>query len=149
MDAICGIEGLSFFDPYPRSILEALLSDNPKTFLLAEVQSGIVAGYCVASQKRTTAHLVSIAVLPEFRQHGIGTALIRALIGRLDSNIVKLRLEVKQGNSDARKLYERLGFNNVGLVEGYYADGTPAVVMQLALNDTWSTVRLFERGSAR
>lgn len=114
---------------------------------MAEIQSGVVAAYCAAAQNGTSAHLISIAVLPEFRQRGIGTALIQTLITRLDSYVTQLRLEVKEGNAEALNLYAQLGFKNVGFIDGYYADGSPAIKMQLTLNGTRQTAQERRRAS--
>lgn len=59
-----------------------------------------------------TAHeimLVDIALLPEYRGQGIGSALIRKLQQEAASSSVPLRLSVLSANP-ARSLYARLGF---------------------------------------
>lgn len=53
--------------------------------------------------------LVDIALMPEFRGAGIGTAVIRELQARADATKVPLRLTVGVANR-VRRLYERLGF---------------------------------------
>lgn len=135
LEAICNVEELSFPDPYPQTLLAKLLHENPKTFFVAEAQDGIITGYCAAVEELTRAHLISIAVLPRYRQQGIGKALIGALITSLGSEVRELRLEVKEGNVEAVKLYEGLGFRSAGLIEGYYADGSAALGMRLKLTN--------------
>jgi len=131
--AIYAIEDNSFSDPYPQDLLTRLLHEYPISFLVAEANSDIIVGYCVASTENYSAHLLSIGVLPQYRRHGIGTALIEALMAGLGSGARELMLEVKQENTGAIRLYEDLGFRRVGFVENYYADGSSAVKMQLTI----------------
>ena len=135
LEAISNIEELSFPDPYPQKLLANLLHENPKTFFVTEAQDGTIIGYCVAVEELTRAHLISIAVLPQYRLQGIGKALIRALISSLDSRVTELRLEVKERNVEAMKLYESLGFRSEEFIEGYYGDGSAALEMRLKLDD--------------
>jgi len=133
MRAIWQIEDSSFTDPYPHNLLAKLLREYPDTFFVAETSAGTIVGYCVAAQQENWAHLISIGVLPEYRRRRIGTALIHALLGTLAPEVGELRLEVKQGNAEAIKLYEDLGFRPVNLIENYYEDGSSAVKTRLNL----------------
>ena len=56
---------------------------------------------------------VTVAVAPDYRGQGVGTALLSALAGEARSEgITSLSLSVKDGN-DAVRLYERIGFRPV------------------------------------
>jgi len=134
LGAISKIEELSFPDPYPQKLLANLLHENPKTFFVTEAQDGTIIGYCAAVEEVTRAHLISIAVLPQYRRQGIGKALVRVLISSLGPRVTEVRLEVKGGNIEARKLYESLGFRSEGLIEGYYGNGSAALEMRLKLH---------------
>jgi ribosomal protein S18 acetylase RimI-like enzyme len=56
--------------------------------------------------------IVDIALLPEHRGSGIGTALIRALLDEAAALGKRLSVHVERHNP-ARRLYERLGFAEV------------------------------------
>jgi ribosomal protein S18 acetylase RimI-like enzyme len=56
--------------------------------------------------------LVDIALLPEHRGAGIGTALISDVVGEAAQAGLPVRLHVELGNP-ARRLYERFGFRTV------------------------------------
>lgn len=60
-------------------------------------------------------YLDSIAVNPEFRGHGIGSRLIESLdkLALRDGKEV-IGLNVDQGNPQAKRLYARQGFHDVG-----------------------------------
>lgn len=105
-----------------------------KVFLVAEEASDKLVGYCVSSLEGRMAHLISIAVLTKSRRKGVATSLVRDLIEYLEARRVdELWLEVKQGNKEAIKLYEKFGFAKVMILENYYSDGSPALRMRMSL----------------
>ena len=60
----------------------------------------------------TEIHLIDIALLPECRGQGIGTALVREVVDEAARTKRPIRLYVEHGNP-ARRLYQRLGFAEV------------------------------------
>lgn len=61
------------------------------------------------------AHILSIAVHPEFQRLGLGRALLERGLAYLDSTVADpIRLEVRPGNAPALNLYEKYGFRTVG-----------------------------------
>lgn len=134
LPGICLIEDNSFSDPYPRYLLERLLEEIGNGFLVAEEAPDKLVGYCVSSIEGRMAHLISIAVLTESRRKGVASALVRDLIEYLEARRVdELWLEVKQGNKEAIRLYEKFGFAKVMILENYYSDGSPALRMRMSL----------------
>ncbi|TQJ86300.1 GNAT family N-acetyltransferase [Streptomyces sp. SLBN-31] len=70
---------------------------------------GAFAG-CVALRPAEDAHWLEHFLLdPPLQGRGIGSAVLRELLGRCDRAGVPVRLNVLQG-SPARRLYERFGF---------------------------------------
>lgn len=63
--------------------------------------------------------LVDIAFLPQFRNAGIGTQLLRELIEEGRAHNLPLRLKVLKSNVSAARLYERLRFARLGEDEMY------------------------------
>ncbi len=51
--------------------------------------------------------------MPEFRGRGIGTALVTELFAEADASGRSVSIHV-ESNNPARRLYERLGFQDVG-----------------------------------
>ncbi len=76
-------------------------------------------------------HVISIAVLQEYRRKGIGSALmsetLRIFQAKYDVDAVYL--EVRVSNLPAISMYERFGFVKARLIKGYYRDGEDAYVM--------------------
>jgi len=80
-------------------------------------------------------HLVSIAVLEEYRGRGIGSRLLGETIRVMKEvyNVESIYLEVRVSNLVAMRLYEKYGFVKVRRIRGYYMDGEDAYVMVLRL----------------
>ncbi len=116
----------------------------PESFIVAE-QNGEIAGYIMCrielgfsnfgfSGLIKKGHIVSIAVLPEFRRKGIAKALInRAMEGMKLYKAKQCFLEVRVSNVPAVNLYKSLGFQITKTIHGYYADGEDAYVMSKKL----------------
>lgn len=91
-------------------------------------------GFALFRRAVDEADLVTLAVLPTMRRHGVGTELIVACMGDLRMmGVLSLFLEVAEGNIAADSLYRRLGFEVVGRRPSYYADGTAAILMRLMI----------------
>jgi [ribosomal protein S18]-alanine N-acetyltransferase len=120
-------------DAYPRELFLELYEECPGLFFVARRARRIV-GYCIASTEGTAAEIVSVAVLPEQRSHGVGRALLRYTMTRLRRRRVRtLALTVRLDNLAAARLYRQLGFRAAGRIPGYYEDSTDALVMRLRL----------------
>jgi ribosomal protein S18 acetylase RimI-like enzyme len=58
--------------------------------------------------------LADIALLPEYRSAGIGTALVQDLIAEANRATRPVLLQVEKSNPQAKRFYERLGFAITG-----------------------------------
>lgn len=77
------------------------------------VTQGRVAGQILVASIGDELRLVDVSLLPEFRNRGIGGALLRDLLDRAASENRCVSLHVLPDNP-AVHLYRRLGFINVG-----------------------------------
>jgi ribosomal protein S18 acetylase RimI-like enzyme len=66
-------------------------------------------GRILTKRTQESVLLVDISILPEFRNRGIGTKLIKDLFREATDSAKSIRLHVLASNA-ARRLYERLGF---------------------------------------
>lgn len=78
-------------------------------------------GYYVAMPGVDELHLLNLTVAPAHQGQGHG----RALLAHLAESACRLHagqilLEVRESNHRARRLYERWGFESIGLRKGYY-----------------------------
>ena len=64
--------------------------------------------------------LAGIQLLPCFQRHGVGTAVIEGLKAEAAALGIPVDLDVEKDNPGARKLYDHLGFIQVGETEQEY-----------------------------
>ncbi len=89
-------------------------------------------------QSEKLAWIATIGVLPEYRQQGIGGALLAACERELASRdgqagVSAIRLTVRMSNLTAIRLYEERGYQRIGLWSKYYQDKEDGVVMEKGL----------------
>jgi [ribosomal protein S18]-alanine N-acetyltransferase len=125
---VVAIERRAFTTPWSLAMFVLELS-KPSGICLAAELDGELVGYLVCSRYDTVWHLMNIAVEPERRRRGIGSALLTVLLERVGDD-AQVTLEVRQSNHGAVVLYERFGFRSAGVRRRYYADnGEDAVIM--------------------
>ncbi len=131
------IERRSFSAPWEESTFRGLMR-RPSTALLVAVLDARVAGFSVTWFASDGAELGDIAVLPELRRCGIGALLLRESVTLAAGRGARsVRLEVRHGNEEARRLYEKAGFHVAGVRKEYYTEPVEdAIVMRLDLYDT-------------
>jgi len=129
---------------YSDYFYESLLDEIPEAFLVAEIH-GRHVGYIMCKTEYgfsnfrklgfvKKGHLVSVAVLPEFRNKGIGKILVEESIkGVKSKNCDEFHLEVRCSNTDAVRLYENLGYTIKQKLRSYYRDGEDAYLMSIEL----------------
>lgn len=97
-------------------------------------RGGRILAYGSFRHAADEAELLRIAVHPQARRRGLARQLLEAGLGELARRgIRRCFLEVRRHNLPARALYERLGFERVGLRKGYYPDGSDGLVYRRVL----------------
>lgn len=134
LDRVVDIEKDGFRNPWSRQLLERELGHAWSSTLLA-VEDGpggeVVLGFIVFWLVHDELHVLNIATALEARRRGVGRALMLEghRIGR-GRGAVLATLEVRRSNLPAIELYRSLGYRQVGIRPGYYAEeGEDAVVM--------------------
>lgn len=134
LDEAMAIECLSYLTPWSRSAFDREIADNMTAeYIVAEAPSGSICGYAGMWVLMDEGHITNIAVHPDFRRQGIGTALLCEMARRGRARGVdKLTLEVRPSNAAAQNLYSQLGFVARGRRKRYYSDtGEDAIIMWL------------------
>lgn len=67
-------------------------------------------GRIVVDRSGDTIHIVDQAVVPDLRNRGIGTAIMRALMDEAAAAALPVRLTLASSNDPSMRLYLRLGF---------------------------------------
>ena len=126
------IERRSYATPWSRSMFASELAKPSSVCLGAfDRESDALVGYLVISRYVDAWHVMNIAVDPDYRGRGIGTALFDRLFElTADGETRGYTLEVRISNERAIRLYQRLGFHSRGIRRGYYTDNREdAVIM--------------------
>lgn len=106
---------------------------DKRSDLVVVEKEGALAGYFLLLYRRGTsmARLYSLAVNPEFRKQGIAEFLmLHAEQYAAKRHCVLLRLEVRQDNSAAIRLYQKLGYHEFAVKHDFYEDHADALCMQ-------------------
>lgn len=138
-DAIFAIEQATFpADAWSRGVLDAELSSPFGVYLVA-VDGDDVVGYGGAQllPDATQGDIQTLAVSAAHRGHGVGAALLDALLSRTAAGgATHMMLEVRADNPVAQSLYERRGFTVIATRPGYYQPANvDALIMQRGPGD--------------
>ena len=95
---------------------------------LVDEKNGMLAGYAIFHLMGSDSELLSIATSPQFQRQGIASHLLTEGLNKLVAPDDACFLEVRQGNSPARTLYEKHGFVEYGERKNYYGDGETAIL---------------------
>lgn len=103
-----------------RKMFQAGISERLVLVLEAD---GTLLGFVVARLIHSECELENIAIVAERQRSGLGRVLLGELRTRArNAGATSLILEVRSSNLAARGLYEKLGFIQDGLRNGYYRD---------------------------
>jgi len=99
---------------------------NDYTFILSYKIDDKYVGFLIYQLLYEDAEIIDIFVLDEYRNRGIGKALMNKMLE--NKNIKKVTLEVKKDNNLGIMLYNSMGFKPVSVRKGYY-NGVDALLM--------------------
>ncbi|MGN6581068.1 MAG: tRNA (adenosine(37)-N6)-threonylcarbamoyltransferase complex dimerization subunit type 1 TsaB [Bordetella sp.] len=119
LDEVTDLEAQVQAFPWTRGNFEdALKSGYPACVLR---HGSRLAGFCVLMAAPDVTHLLVIAVAGDLQRHGLGRRLVEWCQAQtLEVGAEGIVLEVRPSNERARRFYERLGFQQIGMRKGYY-----------------------------
>lgn len=116
-------------EAYDKKSFEGELLEKSKQYFVALYQN-LVIGYIGVQVLGDELNLLKIAVLPQYRNLGVGFKLMQLTFDfKAQNNLKNYFLEVRQSNERAQKLYKKFGFATKSQREKYYDDGETALVM--------------------
>ncbi|BCS33406.1 hypothetical protein TBR22_A26330 [Luteitalea sp. TBR-22] len=127
---VAALEASSFDVPWSVDAVRALLQDGLTRAWIAAA-GGRPRGAAILRVVAGEGELLRIVVHPDDRRHGVGRALLRAVLSvAADACPLGVHLEVRASNVAARHLYARQGFVDHGRRRDYYqAPREDAVLM--------------------
>ena len=113
------LEHAAYAFPWTEGIFRDCLRVN-YTCRVAEI--GLVAvGYGILSVAAGEAHLLNLCVAEAYRCRGIGRRLLaHLLLAAGNAGAGEAFLEARPSNTSAIRLYQSLGFTQIGMRRGYY-----------------------------
>lgn len=118
---IAEIERNSIPQPWSEAAFAAALTDE-KAVTLAAFCGDVLCGFITGVYLLDTADIYSVAVSDEYRGNGLGKRLLEEFFSELPDEVQAINLEVRESNVHAIKLYEKTGFERVGLRKNFYQD---------------------------
>ena len=98
--------------------------DNNKTSIF---ENRNIVGYCLVDD---TGHIISICIIPDYRNYTYGTQLLSSVLVNLkNKNVEQSSLYVRTTNQIAIHIYKSLGFQIKNIKLKYYTDDEDAYYM--------------------
>lgn len=145
LDSVMAINRVCLPENYAPYFFIDTFNTLPETFIVAEAQ-GVVVGYIMCRMEHgfsdlrrlrfsKKGHIISVAVMPDYRNQGIGYSLVeKALTALMGLQADECYLEVRLNNDPAINLYRKMGFEITRTVPRYYYDSSDAYVMTKVLS---------------
>lgn len=131
---IVDLEKKCFNDAWNLEQIENELEVNPFSNGYMLKENGKVVAYAFMWETFEMAQIARIGVDPDQRKKYYGQKMMEELFEKARSGGCEyMSLEVRESNTAAIKLYEKLGFITVNVSKGYYSDNENAIVMTRAL----------------
>ncbi|MBQ9768360.1 MAG: ribosomal protein S18-alanine N-acetyltransferase [Lachnospiraceae bacterium] len=133
--AVAALEKDNFSRPWSYDAFYKTLSDDNYIVLLAK-EAETLLGYCVLLCTGEEADITNVCTRSEARGKGVATALMTELLEQgKKRGVAEYFLEVREGNTPARGLYQKMGFEEIGMRKNYYEEPKEhAVLMKLERN---------------
>jgi ribosomal-protein-alanine N-acetyltransferase len=135
LPAVAALERSAYLFPWTEGIFRDCLRVGYVCRVLDI--GGSVLGYGILSAGAGEAHILNLCVAEEVRCRGLGRSMLEALIDRARGfGVREAYLEVRPTNTTAIRLYQSMGFEQIGIRRGYYqatVGREDAVVLKLDL----------------
>ena len=131
LEAVLAIENQSHIHPWTKGNFSDSLAAGHWAYCIRPASDQTVKGsfldpevlwaYCILYPAVDELHLLNITVAPSLRRHGIAQRMMKAIEGvAAQQNMPRIILEVRPSNTNALKLYEKMGFEAIGSRKNYY-----------------------------
>ncbi len=132
VDAVASLEAQVASDGWSRELFASEFEVDPRSryWLVVADSNGRVVAFGGVMITLDEAHIMNLAVDPEYQRRRVATTILEGLLGTVsDRGAVSVTLEVRASNTSALALYEALGFVSEGNRPNYYPDGEAATIM--------------------
>lgn len=120
----------------PRQMHYLLTQAKATTHLAVDGGQAVGYGLCLLPRLPRPARLYSLAVLPQWRRHGLARRLCESLLTEVRAlHHSRCRLEVRQSQTAVQNFYLSLGFYPIAELPAYYQDKEDGLRMEYRLDD--------------
>ena len=131
LEQVVEIEKASMPSPWSKELFEEELKRDRARYFVGEID-GQVAGYMGYWEAPQEAHIINLAISPQFRQKGLGFQMLEYCLRFAYNQGARLAtLEVRESNEAAQRLYEKMNFRTVAIRKKYYSDNQENAVVML------------------
>ena len=131
LDAVLEIEAVSHIHPWTKGNFSDSLAAGHWAYCIrpqvdqtikgSYLDSAILWAYCVLFPAVDELHLLNITVSPKLRKLGLASRMMAAIEGvAAQQNMPRIILEVRPSNIAAITLYQKLGYEQIGIRKNYY-----------------------------
>src|SRR6202035_2020299 len=121
----------------PARVQHFIMGAESSVVVARRARSGggrCLAAFAIMHFGDEIAHLNLLAVAPDHRRQGLGRQLMGWLTATaIEAGVFRINLELRTQNDSARIFYECLGFDQMGIVQGYYQGREAALRMSRCL----------------
>ena len=109
----------AYSHPWTLGVFSDCLDGDYDCWIIEE--DGILLGHGILSVAAGECHLLNVCVKPDRQNKGLGRSMVEHLLTQaVNKKAERVYLEVRPSNIIAYKLYESMGFDEVGIRKGYY-----------------------------
>jgi [ribosomal protein S18]-alanine N-acetyltransferase len=131
LDAVLDIESVSHLHPWTRGNFSDSLAAGHWAYCIrpqvdqaikgSYLDPSILWAYCILYPAVDELHLLNITVSPKLRKLGLASRMMVAIEGvAAQQNMPRIILEVRPSNLAAVTLYQKLGYEQIGIRKNYY-----------------------------
>lgn len=122
LDDVMRIEADSQPNAWSRKIFWQKLKESMTRARALRVD-GETRGFTICTAEGLSCHLLNIAIAPEWRRQGLGTAALQDVeeFAR-EKTLVEIRFEVRESNLAAQMLYKKLGYEAIDILHCHYGN---------------------------
>lgn len=131
LDEVLKIESVSHIHPWTKGNFSDSLAAGHWAYCIRPQSGQMVKGsyldpailwaYCILFPAVDELHLLNITVSPHLRKLGLGKRMMAAIEGvAAQQKMPRIILEVRPSNSPALALYQKLGYEQIGVRKNYY-----------------------------
>jgi len=136
LDFIIEIENNAFSNPWTLTMFREEINKQ-QSYVIKSTKTDLVIGYICGRKILDEYHITNLAVSQEFQRRGLGTRLVKYIIGKMKlRNCREFYLEVRKNNLRALRMYLKIGFMIVGVRKEYYSEPVDdAIIMKYEIEN--------------